>query len=97
MKKNLHISTKIDKPGLLVNLVEKLAGRFVHNDPGYSKLPGELVTIGSSSAEVYVSGDLTLKTGKKDRVRIPFITSFYFTCTQSQGLENRLTWSSSLS
>src|SRR5262245_29114974 len=96
MKKEFYISTTIDQPGLLENLVEKLAYR--RNDFGYSKvkMPVNLKAIETSSAETYASGTLAM-TDNFENLKIPFITSFFFTCVKITEDKYRLTWASSMS
>jgi hypothetical protein len=101
MNKPLHISTALDQPGLLENMVEKLVSR----SPDYGitgiKMPRGLVAIDSSSTEAFVNGNVELRMGispgRKEYIRMPFITSFYFTCIKSKNSPFRLAWSNSLS
>src|SRR5262245_6708523 len=96
MKKTLHINTILDQPGLLENLVEKLACR--RYDIGYSLaiVPKNLKAIEVSSTETFVSGTMAIS-GKKDQFNMPFITRFLFTCTKAKGSSYKLAWYTSLS
>jgi hypothetical protein len=96
MKKALYISTTLDQPGLLEDLVEKLAYR--RYDTGYAKekMPLNFKALETSSAETYVSGTVALS-DKDENINMPFITSFLFTCIKGKDESYKLTWSSSLS
>jgi len=100
MKKSLHITAILDQPGLLENLVEKLATR--RYDIGYSHqtVPKDWQAVEVSSAETYVSGTLSLSgsmNNGSDSINISFITSMLFTCIKGKEDNYRLSWSSSLS
>ena len=97
MNNTLHISAALDQPELLENMVEKLAYRTY--DIGYGKalVPKSLQAIETSSAEIYVSGTVEFIFKKDERIRIPFITNFLFTCTKGKNDPYKLTWSMSLS
>lgn len=58
MNNTQRISTALDRPGLLENMVEKLAGR--HPDYGITELtmPRGLEANDTSSTEAYVSGNI---------------------------------------
>ena len=96
MKKSLRITTTIDQPGFLEDLVEKLASR--HYDPGYSKqiMPDNRKALETSSTETYLSGTVGIK-DTTGQINMPFITSFLFTCIKGKDGEYKLEWSSSLS
>ena len=96
MKKELYISTTLDQPVLLENLVEKLAYR--RYDLGYSKakMPINFKALETSSAETYASGTVVIS-DKDENINIPFITSFLFTCIKGKGDEYKLTWAASMS
>lgn len=99
LNKLLHIDAIVDQPGLLENLVEKLASR--RYDIGYSNeaVPKDWVPVEMSSTETYVSGTLSLSgSGENDEsVDIPFITPMLFTCTKEKTDDYKLVWSCSLS
>jgi hypothetical protein len=96
MNKTLHISTTLDQPILLENMVEKLAYR--RYDTGYSheKMPGNRKALETSSAETYVSGTVAIRCDN-ETINMPFITSFLFTCIKIKGYPYKLTWGASLS
>jgi len=96
MNNSLLISAKLDQPGFLEDLVEKLAYR--HYDIGYStaQVPKNLKAIETSTTETYVSGTVDL--GEQDlTIHMPFITRFLFTCVKEKNGSYKLEWSSSLS
>jgi len=96
MKKELHISTKLDQPVFLEDLVEKLAYR--HYDIGYGNaiVPHDSQAIETSSTETYVSGTVAIEEND-ELINMPFITCFLFTCTKGKDGSYKLAWSSSLS
>lgn len=96
MNKSLHITTTLDQPALLENLVEKLAYR--HYDLGYGKekMPDNREALETSSTETYVSGTVALD-DSGELMNMPFITSFLFTCIKGKDDLYKLTWASSLS
>ncbi len=96
MNKSLHISTTLDQPMLLENMVEKLAYR--RYDLGYSneKMPGKHKALETSSAEMYVSGTVAIECND-EMINMPFITNFLFTCIKEKSDPYKLTWSTSLS
>jgi len=102
MKQNLHISADFDQPEFLQNLVEKLAYR--RYEFGFSKLgvPKGLKALETSSTEAYVSGTVGLSVPAEnesgsEKINMPFITCFLFTCIKGQGDPYKLIWSTSLS
>jgi hypothetical protein len=99
LNKLLHIDAIVDQPGLLENLVEKLASR--RYDIGYCSeaVPGEWVPVEVSSAETFVSGNLSFSasTENDEPINMPFITPMLFTCTKEKDDSYRLLWSCSLS
>lgn len=96
MNKSLHISTTLDKPALLANMVEKLACRRYDTANGNEKLPGNRKALETSSTETYVSGTVAIECDDEN-INMPFITNFLFTCIKVKGVSYKLTWSSSLS
>ncbi len=98
MKQDLHISAAFDQPDFLQDLVEKLAYR--RYDSGYSNLPVPrgLKALETSTTEAYVSGTVSIDAGEnEDRINMPFITCFLFTCIKGYGDPYKLIWSTSLS
>ena len=96
MKKSLYISTSLDQPDLLEDLVEKLAGR--RYDIGFAKerVPINSEALETSSTETYVSGTISFA-DNDETINVPFITSFLFTCVKGKNNEYKLTWASSMS
>jgi hypothetical protein len=96
MKKALHITATLDQPGLLEDMVEKLAYR--HYDFGYSQttVPPLLKAIETSSTETYVSGTVAVL-DNEERINMPFITCFLFTCIKEKDRSYKLAWGASLS
>ena len=102
MKQTLQISATFDKPELIQNLVEQLAYR--RYELGFSKqtMPRGFKALETSTSETYVSGgmalDMTSDTEtKEERINMPFITCFLFTCIKGKTDPYQLIWSSSLS
>ena len=98
MKKHLHISAFLDEPEFVQNLVERLAYR--RNEIGYGNqaMPRGLKAIETSSTETYVSGTMALDMENgEERINMPFITCFMFTCIKGKTDPYQLIWSSSLS
>lgn len=100
MKKTMNITATLYDPGLLRNLVEKLASK--HVDQGYTKalIPQQWEPLETSCTIAYVMGRFDLD-GKEDQLtrefKVPFTSQFLFTCTKEKyGLFN-LEWSVSLS
>jgi hypothetical protein len=96
MDKSLLISATLDQPGLLENLVEKLAQK--RYDSGYSRMavPKEWKAIETSSTDTYVSGTVAIEDGD-ELINMPFITRFLFICVKEKSGNYKLEWSSSLS
>ncbi len=98
MKQNLHISATFDEPEFVQNLVERLAYR--RYDIGYSneKMPPGFKALETSSTETYVSGTVSIETeGASEKINMPFITAFLFTCIKGKSDPYQLIWSASLS
>lgn len=100
MKKNLHITTTVDQPELLENLVEKLAGRPYNIYNRKTSLPDKRKIAETSSTESYLSGTMVLNDlagNEETRINMPFITSFLFTCIKEETNSCKIAWSVSLS
>jgi len=89
-------SATLQEPGMLKNLVERLACRHYDNDFIFEKVPSDWKAIETSSLEAYVSVDITLS-DKKELFSIPLITCFLFTCIKEKSGKYNLALSSSLS
>ena len=99
MKKEMNITASLYDPGLLKNLVEKLATR--HVDFGYNEalVPENWKALETFCTMAYVMGTFSLQTkgSGMEQINMPFTSCFLFTCTKEKyGLFN-LEWSSSLS
>ena len=96
MKKPLTITATIDKPDLIEDMVEKLADRKI--DIGYSRqaVPPDLKAIDTSTTETYVSGTVAIEFND-EKINMPFITCYLFTCIKGKQKPYQLEWASSLS
>jgi hypothetical protein len=99
MNRIINITAILDQPGLLENLVERLASR--RYDIGYcnERVPADWQPVEISSTETYISGTLELSglINSPEPINLPFITSMLFTCVKAKDDHYRLLWSSSLS
>ena len=93
---HVTIKTKIHKPAILKNLVERLADK--RNDAGYchEKVHPGWLAVDSSSIEAFVSGDMNISS-EMEHIYSSFLTNFFFTCTKDKGEPYKLLWISSLS
>jgi hypothetical protein len=102
MKQTLHISAAFDQPELVQNLVERLAYRRYELGFSKEKVPDGFKALETSSTETYVSGTIALdfpadtETGE-ERINMPFITCFLFTCIKGPSEPYQMIWSNSLS
>jgi len=102
MKQNLHISAAFDQPEFLQNLVERLAYRRYEIGFGNQEMPPGFKALETSSTETYVSGTMAIDfpadtETTEERINMPFITCFLFTCIKGKTDPYQLIWSSSLS
>lgn len=97
MKKNLHLITSVDKPKVLENIIEQLATRRYDNGYGKAMVPNSWQAIDTSSVESYVSGNVEFDYNETQRIRVPYITCFLFSCTKEKNNPYDLIWSISLS
>ena len=97
MKKDLRLTASVDKPDALENIIEQLATR--RYDVGYAKavVPDSWQAIDTSSVEAYLSGTIEFDYNETQRIRIPYITGFLFSCTKEKSNPYDLRWSISLS
>lgn len=97
MKKDLHLTASVDKPEVLEDIIEQLATR--RYDMGYSNaaVPAAWKAIETSSVETYLSGRIEFDYNETQRIRIPYITCFLFSCIKEKNNEYELSWSFSLS
>ena len=92
----IAITATLAEPRLLKNLVEKLADRRYAIGYSLEKVQPGWQAFESSSIEAHVSGDINLST-ETDRINMPFVTCFLFTCTKGRWLNYNFTWVNSLS
>jgi hypothetical protein len=92
MKQTLQIMADFDKPDLLKDMVEKLVSRRSDKRPSLS----DRETIETSSTEAYVCGTISLNE-EENVIRLPFDSSFLFSCIRGINGEYEVTWSASLS
>jgi hypothetical protein len=97
MNNSLHISASFDQPQLLENMIEKLAYRRYDTGFGKEKMPQGWLANETSTVEAYVSGTIDWEQSPSEKFRIPFISSFLFTCTRAKKDPYMLKWSISLS
>lgn len=96
MNNSIHITAMLDEPELLDFMVERLAYRRTDIGYGNQKVPENTEALETSSATIYLSG--TVGVAEEDeKVNMPFITSFLFTCIKGTDGIYKLAWSSSLS
>ena len=101
MKKTLQIFATFDQPDFLQQLVERLAqNRTEHSIYGLN-MPAGWAALNTSSNETYVSGTVILDFSNEEniqpeRINMPFITSFAFTCLKDKEGDYELNWSCSL-
>ena len=97
MKRDLHLTASVDKPEVLENIIEQLATR--RYDIGYAKatVPASWKALDTSSVEAYMSGRIEFDYNETQRIRIPYITAFLFSCIKGKTDPYDLKWSISLS
>jgi hypothetical protein len=92
----IAITATLAESGLLRSLVEDLANKRYDNGYSLEKVQPGFQAIETSSIEAHVSVDLNFFSEKED-FKIPFVTSFVFTCTKGKWLNYNFTWVNSLS
>jgi len=97
MENSLCITAAVDHPGMLEILIEKLASRRNDNDSCKEKMPKGWQPFETSSTEVYLNGSVELFYSKDDYTRMPFTTSFLFTCMGTKKDSYKVNWGISLS
>lgn len=93
-KNLLGVSVSLDHFTFTRELVEKLAYRPFSETEHVDLPDGEALEL--SAIEAYMKGSFHLSLGD-GAIKMPFISSFFFTCTRLQDDQNRLTWTHSLS
>jgi len=96
MKKTLRIKATIDEEAFLEDMVEKLALRHNYTDFDKAKKKGVNDNLETSSTETYVSGTMAIET-RDEKINMPFITSFLFTCIKESKDTYSLEWGISMS
>ena len=96
MNNSLLINATLDQPGLLENLVEKLAHRRKDLGYSYEAVPEGWTAIESSTIEAYVSGCMDIQE-HKGYMAMSYTTCFSFSCVKALGGQNTLVWVNSLS
>lgn len=97
MKQVLQISAALDQPQLLEFMVEKLAYRRYDIGYGKEKMPLGWEANETSTTEAYVSGTVEIGYNENEKILMPFITCFLFTCSHGKEEPYKLNWSMSLS
>ena len=95
MKKDLHLTAKLDQPELLENMVEKLAIRPNEKSATKTRVPKTWQALDTSSIEAYVSGVVEFDYNEDQRIRVPFITCLVFSCTRGGNEPYDLCWTAS--
>jgi hypothetical protein len=96
MKKDIRLTTWVEEPEVLENIIEKLALR--RNDMGYgnASVPSSWIALETSSVETFMAGWVEYDFNETQRIRIPYITCFLFSCKKEKNEEYELSWSFSL-
>lgn len=97
MKKNLHLIATVDRPEILEKIIKELANRRDHSRYGYAAVPTSWQALDTTSVESYMSGRVEFDYNASQRIRIPYITCFMFSCTKEINGRYDLCWSNSLS
>ena len=97
MKKDLHLTASVDKPEVLENIIEQLATRRYDIGYGNAIVPNDWQAIDTSSIETYISGRVEFDYNETQRIRVPYITCFLFSCMKKKNDPYDLRWSISLS
>lgn len=97
MKKNIHLTATVDKPEVLENIIEELAKRQYTTGNRNIAVPKCLQPIDTSSIESYVSGNVEFDYNETQRIRVPYITGFIFSCIKEKYGIYELKWGLSLS
>lgn len=98
MKQHLHISAAFDEPEFVQNLVERLAYRRYELGFSNEKVPFGFKALETSTTETYVSGTMAIDFNNgEEKINMPFITCFLFTCIKGKTDPYQLIWSCSLS
>ena len=96
MKQTLHIEADFDKPELLKSMVEKLVMRRNESNKPFTVSPLHHIAMETSSTEAYVCGSVSLN-DDENVIKMPFDSSFIFTCIKGANKLYEVAWSMSLS
>jgi hypothetical protein len=97
MKKDLHLIASVDKPKALENIIEQLATRRYDVGYGNATVPAAWQAVDTSSVEAYLSGRIEFDYNETQRIKVPYITCFIFSCIKEKNNPYNLIWSFSLS
>jgi hypothetical protein len=97
MKKDLHLVTSVDKPEMMEKLIEQLATRRYDIGYGNAVVPTAWKALDTSSVESYVSGMIEFDYNETQRIKVPYITCFLFSCIKEKKNPYDLKWGISLS
>jgi len=97
MKKDLNLVATVDKPEMLEDIIEQLATRHYELGYVYREVPSDWKALDPSSVETYLSGTIEFDYNETQRIRIPYITCFLFSCIKDKNKPYELNWSCSLS
>lgn len=97
MKKDLHLVASVDRPEMLNEIIVKLAIRPYDIGYGRARVPRSWYALDTSSVEAYISGGVEFDYNETQRINIPYITGFVFSCTKENDKPYDLKWSFSLS
>ncbi|HEY4147651.1 MAG TPA: hypothetical protein VGM41_01915 [Chitinophagaceae bacterium] len=99
MNHPLIIAASLEEPGLLTEIVEKLAACKRNSDINRIALPDDWAVIDTSSTEAFVSGTMAIaeEENQEPPVNMPFYSSFFFTCIREKKARFELEWALSLS
>ncbi len=97
MKKDLNLIASVDKQEVLENIIEQLATRRYDPGNGNAKVPAAWQAVETSSVETYLSGRVEFDYNETQRIRVPYITCFIFSCIKEKNSAYDLMWSFSLS
>lgn len=95
-KTSLAITATLLEEDFLESLIEELASRRYDIGYGSERVPPNYKAIETSTVEAYVSGESVISCDD-ELIKMPFTSSFLFTCVKTNGDDYRLMLSQSLS
>ena len=96
MQQRMTVLTTISGERLLKKMVENLAGMQYQAKNNLGRTVNDLTLIESSSIESYTAGENHISVGG-EVIKMPFLTSFIYTCLKTEDSGYRLEWGISLS